>query len=119
MGLNPLRKNILMEYDWFVDGLCGSGSHSHRPTAAVIARFAAAFENAPVSNPDGSTGITTINDYGQGGVFSGGNQVNDANGVLDGGVNGSEFKAHKLAHFNTNRSDIRCISMLNLTNGVM
>lgn len=103
MGVSPLRKNILLEYDWFNDSL-DCGPHSHRPTAAVIARFANAFENSPVTNPDGSVGITTINDYGQGGIFTGGNLINDSNGVLSGGVGGPEFLNHKAGNFAANRN---------------
>ncbi len=106
MGVSPLRKNILLEYDWFDDNLDSGtcSAHSHRPTEEMIARFASAFENATLSNPDGSFGITTINDYGQGGVFSGGNLIDDADGVLTGGVNSAEFQNHKIANFNSNRN---------------
>ena len=103
MGLNPLRKNILLEYDWFDDSNDCS-PHTHRPTSAQINRFVSSFANAPVSNPDGTTGITVINDYGQGGVFNRGNLINDANGVLSGGVGGSEFLNYKATHFDANRS---------------
>ena len=83
MGTNPLRKNILLEYDWFDDSL-ECGAHSHRPSAAALEKVRAAYAAAPVSNPDGSTGIFVIQDYGQGGAFTGGNWVADANGVLAG-----------------------------------
>jgi hypothetical protein len=99
MGANPLRKNILLEYDWFNDALEGCIPHSHRPTSAMISRVAAAFANAPVANPDGSTGITLIQDYGQGGIFSGGNFIADPDGVIDGGVTEPEFQSYKAAHF--------------------
>jgi len=103
MGVNPLKKNILLEYDWFDDSL-DCAAHTHRPTLAQINRFTSAFTNAPVSNPDGTTGITVINDYGQGGVFNKGNLINDSNGVLVGGVDGSEFKNYKAIHFDANRN---------------
>ncbi|MFT5260533.1 MAG: hypothetical protein ACI9J2_000442 [Saprospiraceae bacterium] len=103
MGVNPLRKNILLEYDWFDDNL-DCPSHSHRPTAAAIASYTAAMANAPNVNPDGSTGITAINDYGQGGVFTGGNFIDDVNGVLVGGVNQSEFGLYKAANFDALRN---------------
>jgi hypothetical protein len=101
MGTNPLRKHILMEHDWFDDAL-ECAPHSHRPTAPVIAQVTAAFANAPASNPDGSTGITLINDYGQGGLFTGGNRIPDADGVLSESVFG-EFQDHKAIHFAANR----------------
>jgi len=101
MGVSPLRKNILLEYDWF-DDANECGAHSHRPTVGTITRVSDAFANAPVSNPDGSTGITLINDYGQGGVFTGGNFISDADGVLDSGF-GPDYQAYKAANFATNR----------------
>ena len=103
MGANPLVKNILLEYDWFDDAL-ECAAHSHRPTQAVIDRVDLSFLNAPVNNPDGSTGIVLIQDFGQGGAFQGGNLINDADGVLTGGVNGSEFLNHKAANFDSNRN---------------
>jgi predicted outer membrane repeat protein len=102
MGVSPVRKNILIEYDWFNDSLECS-THSHRPTAASLTKVTSAFNNSPVTNPDGTTGITVIHDYGQGGVFTGGNLVADADGVLTGGVNDSEFKNHKTANFDPKR----------------
>jgi hypothetical protein len=102
MGVSPLRKDILLEYDWFDEAL-ECGVHSHRPTAAALAMGTATFANAPVTNPDGSTGINFIHDYGQGGVFTGGNLIADADGVLTGGVNSAEFQNHKSANFNSNR----------------
>jgi len=105
MGTNPLRKNILLEYDWFDDnaepGTCVA--HSHRPTAAAVGEVSAVFANAPVSNPDGSMGITMIHDYGQGGLFTGGNLIADADGVIAGGVNGVQYQAYKAANFAANR----------------
>jgi hypothetical protein len=106
MGVNPLARDILIEYDWFDDniepGTCAA--HSHRPTPTVVAMVTAAFAAAPVANPDGSTGITVIHDYGQGGAFTGGNLVADADGVLGQGVNGADFQSHKSANFNANRN---------------
>ncbi len=103
MGTNPLRRDILLEYDWFDDTL-DCGTHSHRPTAAALADVTTAFANAPTNNPDGSTGINFIHDYGQGGLFTGGNFINDPDGVIAGGVNGAEFQAHKTANFAANRN---------------
>ena len=102
MGANPLRQNILLEYDWFEDDL-DCGHHSHRPTAAAMDMLTTAFANAPILNPDGSTGVTVINDYGQGGLFSGGNFIDDANGVIDWGVSGAEFRNYRAANFAPNR----------------
>lgn len=103
MGVNPLQKNILLEYDWF-DDANECSAHSHRPTAAAIAEITAVFNSAPVSNPDGSAGIVLINDYGQGGAFTGGNLIEDSDGVINGGVNGPDFGLLKSSHFDNRRS---------------
>lgn len=105
LGTNPLHKDILVEYDWFDDnaepGTCSA--HSHRPTTATLAMVTATFAAAPVANPDGTTGINFIHDRGQGGVFSGGNLIADADGVLASGVNSQEFVNYKNANFAPNR----------------
>ena len=103
MGVSPLKKNILLEYDWFDDSL-DCAAHSHRPTLAQITAVTTAFANSPVTNPDGTTGITMIHDYGQGGAFTNGNLINDADGVLVGGVSNTEFLNHKTANFDNNRN---------------
>ncbi len=107
MGTNPLRRDILLEYDWFDDnndaGICTA--HSHRPSAAAITRLNTAFSSAStVTNPDGSTGVNVINDYGQGGAFTGGTVVADADGVIAGGVDDAQFQAFKGANFAANRN---------------
>ena len=105
MGANPLRKDIFMEYDWFEDnaepGVCGP--HSHRPTEAALNMVTNAFAQSPVLNPDGTTGIIIHHDYGQGGLFTGGNKVQDLNGVIDGGVSGYEYLFHKKVNFSPER----------------
>jgi hypothetical protein len=103
MGTSPLRRDILIEYDWFDDAL-ECAAHSHRPTVNALARVAAAFAAAPVVNPDGSTGINVIGDRGQGGVFTGGNLIADADGVLTAGVDDPEYVSLKAANFDPNRS---------------
>lgn len=104
MGTSPLKRNILLEFDWFDDaGECGA--HSHRPTATAINGHEAAFANAPTANPDGTTGIDVISDYGQGGAFTGGNQIADADGVIAGGVFGADYTSYKAANFAANRND--------------
>lgn len=97
LGVNPLRRDILIEFDWFDDAL-ECGAHSHRPTVGAIQKVITAFATAPTTNPNGTTGVNLIADYGQGGVFTGGNLVGDPDGVLSTGVNGSEFIAHKNAN---------------------
>lgn len=102
MGTNPLQQNILIEYDWFDDAEGGSG-HSHRPSASTIAKVAAAFADAPIPNPDGSTGIVAIQDYGQGGPFTGGSLIADPDGCIVGGVGGSEYSGHLSGNFGSDR----------------
>ncbi len=101
MGTNPLKKNILLEYDWMNDSV-GCGSHSHRPTQAIVDRVSAAFAASTVSNPDGSTGIVTIHDFGQGGAFTGGTMMTGTD--VTGGVNGANFQSRKATHFAANRN---------------
>jgi len=103
MGTNPLKQDILIEYDWFDDAL-DCGAHSHQPTAVAVFLVASAFANAPVVNPDGSSGINFIQDFGQGGVFTGGGLIVDADGVLVGGVNDAEFLGYKSTNFDSNRN---------------
>jgi hypothetical protein len=102
MGAKPLRKTVLVEYDWFDDAV-SCAAHSHRPSAAIISTTAAAFTAMPVNNPDGSTGIDFIQDYGQGGLFTGGNLIADADGDIAVGVNGAEFANYKAANFASSR----------------
>lgn len=102
MGARALRKTVLIEYDWFDDAV-GCAAHSHRPNVTVANQTAAAFAAMPVVNPDGSSGIDFIQDYGQGVLYSGGNLIADADGDIAGGVNGTEFANAKAANFASNR----------------
>lgn len=103
MGVSPLRKDLLLEYDWFDDS-ADCGAHSHRPSVAAISSVTTAFDISPEPNPDGSNGVNLISDYGQGGAFSGGNFINDADGVIAGGVSGTDFLNYKAANFAGNRN---------------
>ncbi len=103
MGAKALRRTILVEYDWFADSH-ECAAHSHQPTPAIMQGTAAAFAASPITNPDGSIGIDLIQDYGQGGLFTGGNLIHDENGTLGEGLNiGSEFYQYKGANFATAR----------------
>jgi hypothetical protein len=55
-GANPKRKDIFIAYAWM--NKSNSEAQSHQPSAAVLKAVVDAFKKAPVSNPDGSTGIT-------------------------------------------------------------
>lgn len=105
LGAHPLRRDLLIEYDWF-DSDYDCGPHSQRPTAEVAARVADMFAAAPVTNPDGSTGIHVIQDYGQGGVFQGGNRVEGHDAILPGrldqtfyAIKEQNFAAQRLGYF--------------------
>lgn len=110
MGVDPRRKNILLEYDWFVDANeaggpnnCAAGLHSHQPTPSARSIVAAAFANAPVTNPDDSAGIDVIQDAGQGGAFTGGGQVPEGDGIVDGSATGLGYSQYYNKHFALNR----------------
>ena len=103
MGTNPLRKDLLLEYDWFDDSN-DCAAHTHRPSAAAIASANTAFSNSPVTNPGITAGVNLISDYGQGGAFTGGNMISDADGVIAGGVGSADYTAYKAANFAANRN---------------
>lgn len=74
MGADPLRKDLFLQVNWMQpDGATpcilifwcpGSPDGSHPPNAGAIKKVVAAFADAPVGNPDGSTGITLHVDAG-------------------------------------------------------
>ena len=105
LGVNPKRKDILIEHDWQDDnvdpGKCAF--HSHKPDAATLEALSIAFAAMPVANPDGSTGIHLIQDIGQGGILGGGNFVDVANATIIGTVSTPDFQAYKSQHFAANR----------------
>ena len=102
MGTNPLRRDLLVEYDWF-DDANDCAAHSHRPTQAILDQTAAAYAAMAIANPNGTSGINLIQDAGQGGLFTGGNLVADADGIVDG--LGAEFYGYKTANFANNRAN--------------
>jgi hypothetical protein len=105
MGTNPLHKDILIEYDWF-DDANGCAQHSHRPTPEVLQGVHDFYANAPIANPDGVTGINIIQDYGQGGVFTGGNLIVDESNptaLVDGPVGYPQYNGYEVANFAANR----------------
>jgi hypothetical protein len=100
MGASPFRKDIFIECDWFAGQFIGR-FRDYRPTAASVARVVEAFAQAPVENPYGSaSGISIHLDYGQGGAFTGGNQLpgNPVFITFDG-----DFNALKAQHFDPRR----------------
>jgi hypothetical protein len=96
MGANPIRKDIFVEVDWMKK----IGDHNHKPKAKAIANVINAFANSPVSNPDGSTGITLHVDTGN---LGGGNELphdDDLNPVW------TEFDVIKASNFAPERQPI-------------
>ncbi len=102
MGVNPLRKDILIEYDW-IDDAYECNFHSHRPTPEILSAITTMFANSPIQNPDGSTGINIIHDFGQGGEFTGGNLIPGVPQAILHGTHGDAFQGYKAANFATNR----------------
>jgi len=58
LGADPRHKDVFVEID-YMEARDASGAllHTHRPRQAAIDRIVAAFDRAPVANPDGETGI--------------------------------------------------------------
>ena len=65
MGADPNKKDIFVEIDWM-----DAAGHNHKPKPTALANMVKAFANAPVSNPDGSTGITLHMDAGADSVMN-------------------------------------------------
>lgn len=101
LGANPLRPTIFVETDWYESGQACQKHYDLRPSYAQVSRIRDAFAQAPVRNPDGSSGIDLIIDYGQGGVFAGGNLIR-GNGVIPGDFS-KHFTEAKQANFTANR----------------
>ena len=77
LGALPLRQDVFVEVDWMEES-AECPNHSHQLTAASAALAEAMYAAAPRVNPDGSTGIALHLDYGQGGVWTGGNHAGAA-----------------------------------------
>jgi len=75
LGASALRKDIFVECDWFA-GFIQGHNVNFRPTATGEQRLVDAFAFSGVENPYGlKSGISLHLDYGQGGAFTGGNQL--------------------------------------------
>lgn len=101
LGVSPLRRDLLVELDWFEDAI-GCTAHSHRPSPAVVDRVLQVFASASVENPDGSTGIHVVLDHGQGGALTGGNRVDGHAADLPGTFDAT-YQAIKDANFDPRR----------------
>ncbi len=101
MGASPFHKDIFVENDWMP---------GHKPSDAVLETIRQSFAAAPVKNPDGINGINLHSDIGQGGVFSGGNEVAyrenwDAFGCESADI-WAAFDEYKFKNFAPSRLDI-------------
>jgi len=108
MGADPLHKDIFVEVDWMV-----GHDHNHKPKRWAIAKVIAAFRDAPVSNPDETTGINLHVDVGE---LGGGNPLehdDDLNPVW------TEFDAIKRDNFAPEREPIfhYCVFAHNYSGG--
>ena len=78
MGARKNKKNILVEFAW-AEAPAGTtygidpalkvvvdSAHNHRPSGLAIKAVGDAFKNAPVSNPDLTSGIKALFDLGDG-----------------------------------------------------
>ena len=75
LGASALRKDIFVECDWFA-GFIQGNNVDFRITPAGAQRLMDAFAFSGVANPYGlPSGISLHLDYGQGGAFTGGNQL--------------------------------------------
>lgn len=101
LGAHPLRKDLLVEYDWFEDAN-DCGTHTHAPSPAALARIKAVYAEAPLLNPDGSTGINLIQDAGQ---LGGGNRIDGHPAVLPGTFDNT-WSAIKAQNFDPKRAGV-------------
>ncbi len=75
MGADPLRHDIFVEVDWYTGTVEGQ-FRDYRPTENGIQRIVDCFANSPIENPyGGAPGVNIHIDYGQGGAFTGGQQL--------------------------------------------
>ena len=104
LGANPFRKDIFVEADYLQ-----AATHTHAPTKDAIERIVTAFANAPVSNPDGTTGVQLHVDvgplFGAGARFTvtGPGGVTGTYGDLGGGNGIAEAGNEIIDHFGTGK----------------
>ena len=83
MGADKNHKDIFVEVDYMADN-----THSHLPSVAMLQTVIEAFNNAPVSNPDGTTGIHIHIDAGPNSI------MNPVTGELWGALSRATILAH-------------------------
>lgn len=124
MGADPNRADIFVEIDWMFESptciwfVCWGGE-DFSPMGAALTDVVAAFAAAPITNPDGTTGITMHIDSGPGSVMDPDTgatwgSMSQANALPHSGEIGSfsgstydwtEFDALKVANFDPFRRD--------------
>jgi len=110
MGADPNHKDIFVEADYMV---------GHQPIPTAISVIVDAFNNAPVNNPDGTTGIHLHVDYGSGAplVWAAGNwgtmshadeltHQTNLGTCTSSNYDWGGFDTIKLAHFTTGRAAV-------------
>lgn len=88
MGADPRHKDIFVEIDYMV--LAGVGGHTHRPKMEALQTVIDSFNAAPVTNPDGTTGIRIHIDAG----------ANTIMNPVTGALWGTRSRSDELAHVN-------------------
>ncbi|MGK7956590.1 MAG: S8 family serine peptidase [Crocosphaera sp.] len=68
MGAHPMKKDIFLEIDWVIDQTDEKGNTlwSNAPNEQALQDLVDMFAKAPVTNPDGTTGISLHIDAGPG-----------------------------------------------------
>lgn len=103
LGCDPKRKDVLVEVDWVA---------AATPDPSIWATIEQTFEQAPILNPDGSSGISMHLDRGQAGGFASGGTILPDHTTMDFGANASpgyvDFYTYKNnnANFNADKLEI-------------
>lgn len=106
LGADPNHKDIFLEIDWMVRPntciwmMCWGG-RDFKPQQGAVNDVIAAFKNAPVSNPDGKTGINLHVD-----IDDQVPHVSSLGTMSNGNYNWSAFDAIREANFDVTRRDV-------------
>lgn len=101
LGTNVWRKDILIETDWVSVAT---------PNNTIWATIEGVFDDAPVLNPDGSSGINAIIDRGQGAPLDEGGETLAAHTTMDFGPSSAagytDFYTYKANNFDSDRLEL-------------
>lgn len=104
LGCDPKRKDVLVEVDWVA---------AATPDPSIWAIIEQTFEQAPILNPDGSSGISMHLDRGQAGGFASGGTILADHTTMDFGANGSpgyvDFYTYKNNSVNFNPDKLNIV----------